>query len=82
MYRKISESRNEERTKLLVLFGIYLLQGILEKENSSTWIVLSVQPVMICVTVILKIGQKMPASASSKPGCGMSSSVWRAVPLL
>ena len=28
---------------------------------------------MICMTVISKIGQEMPASASNEPGCGVSS---------
>ena len=79
MYRKTSESRNKERTQPLVLFSVYLLGGInntqiSEKKNPHTVMVLSAQPMIIHVPVVLKVEQKAPASASSESGCGMSSS--------
>lgn len=51
-------------------------------EKKITLMVLSAQPVMSRVPVISNAEQKIPASASSDPGCGMSSMFWNGVPVL
>jgi hypothetical protein len=43
--------------------------------------VLSAPPVISRVPVWSNVEQKTPASASSEPGCGMSSRFWNGVPV-
>ena len=46
-----------------------------------TLIVLSAPPVIKRVPVMSNVEQNMPDSASSEPGCGMSSIFWNGVPV-
>ena len=46
-----------------------------------TLIVLSAPPVIRRVPVMSNVEQNIPASASSEPGCGMSSMFWNGVPV-
>ena len=51
------------------------------KSLTHTLIVLSALPVIKRVPVMSNVEQNMPDSASSEPGCGMSSIFWNGVPV-